>query len=152
MSGLHKTHRGDAAWCTLEAAIGRAKVLEQYRRVHGRKGGHASLFFGPVPPVAVCVRFRYSDKWGNMDMCDFSNAFGMDTIVKVRIVPLIQVQQLARFARELSLGLRQYIFTGGMQANSLLHRGIVSGVSNIVSSYYTAVVADVWKNIFCGPW
>lgn len=62
---------------------------------------HACLFFGPVPSFAVVDgRFRYSDKWDDMDMCDVGNTLGMDTIVKVHIVPLIiHVQQSARFAR-----------------------------------------------------
>lgn len=31
----------------------------------------------------VCVRFRYQN---NMDMCDYTNALGMDTIIKVRYI------------------------------------------------------------------
>lgn len=155
-----------ACYTTLEACLGSTKhtegpprgarrsrpLDERSRTISSRawkKMRACVLDFRSRPSFAVSVRFRYSEKWGNKDMCDFSNAFGMDTIVKVPIVLLIQVQQLARFARRDSLPLP--CAKKISQGVCLIHHGIVSGFSNI-SSECIAVV-DTWeKHLLWGWW
>lgn len=46
------------------------------------------LYLGRIPPLtAVCVAFRIRYV-NNMDMCDYTNNLGMDTIIKVHIILL----------------------------------------------------------------
>lgn len=56
------------------------RVLARYHPMYKDDECMSCLFFERVPPFTVSVRFRYTD---NMDMCDYTNDLGMDTIIKV---------------------------------------------------------------------